>query len=103
MQKLQAWMEKHMLPTANKIAQQKYLKAIATGMVAMMPVSIIASVALILISPPMASATLKPGLLQTIMIGWEWIGVTFHFPLFTFIQSATHCRPLLPRWGSAGP
>ena len=48
MEKLQAWMEKHMLPVANKIAQQKYLKAISAGMICMMPTALVGSIALIL-------------------------------------------------------
>ena len=33
MEKLQSWMEEHLLPVANKIASNKYLKAISSGMI----------------------------------------------------------------------
>lgn len=82
MEKLQAWMEKHMLPVANKIAQQKYLKAISAGMICMMPTALVGSIALILMSPPIDPSTLDAGILCTIMSGWQAVSTALFNPLY---------------------
>lgn len=89
MEKLQNWMEAHMLPVANKIAQQKYLKAISAGMICMMPTALVGSVALILMSPPVDPATLSPGILYAIFSAWQAMSNALISPLFT-IYSVTN-------------
>ena len=75
-------MEEHMLPVANKIASNRYLKAISSGMISMMPCALAGSIALILISPPLASADCT-GFVAALMRGWEWIAGTFITPLLS--------------------
>lgn len=101
MEKMQAWMEKHMLPLANKIAHQKYLRSISAGMVAMMPVSIVSSLALILMSPPMASAEMDPGFLQSFMAGWESMASFLFFPLNAIYTAANTLSAIIATLGIA--
>ena len=101
MQKLQNFMEEKILPIANKIAQQKYLKAISAGMIAMMPAGVIGSIALLLISPPIASADLNPGILQTIMKGWEAIGGALLYPMVTIYDVCMTMGAILVSGGIA--
>lgn len=75
-------MEEKILPIANKIAQQKYLKAISAGMIAMMPAGVIGSIALLLISPPLSSAECT-GVVAAIMRGWEALGGALLYPMLT--------------------
>ena len=101
MQKLQNFMEEKILPIANKIAQQKYLKAISAGMIAMMPAGVIGSIALLLISPPIASADLNPGILQTIMKGWEALGGALLYPMVTIYDVCMTMGAILVSGGIA--
>ena len=87
MDKLQSWMEEHMLPIANKIASNKYLKAITSGMISMMPCALAGSIALILISPPLSSAD-TTGIVSTIMAGWEAVSNTLLSPMLSIYYIA---------------
>ena len=87
MEKLQSWMEEHLLPVANKIASNKYLKAISSGMISMMPCALAGSIALILISPPLSS-TETTGIVSTIMVGWEAIANALISPLLSIYYVA---------------
>ena len=46
------WVEKHILPLANKISKQRHLSSIQSAFLSAMPMMMIGSFALILSSPP---------------------------------------------------
>lgn len=84
MDKISNWMEEKVLPIANKISQQKFLKAISNGVLSVMPFMVVGCFAMILWCPPLKSANMDPGFWQSFMMGWEWIADTFNF-LWTVI------------------
>ncbi|GLO65150.1 PTS cellobiose transporter subunit IIC [Oceanobacillus kimchii] len=55
MTKFQTFMEKYFMPVAGKLAEQRHLKAIRDGIIAVMPLLIIGSIFLIISSPPIKS------------------------------------------------
>jgi PTS system cellobiose-specific IIC component len=65
-----SFMEQKLLPAANKLASNKYLKAISNSFMSMIAFMTIGSIALVLISPPMDYTTMDPGFLCSFMKGW---------------------------------
>jgi len=80
MDKLTAFMEEKLLPIANKISQQKYLKAISTGIITVMPFMIIGCFVMILWCPPLDPAEMNPGIWKSLMTGWTWLATVLDFP-----------------------
>ena len=70
MDKFIAFIEKHIAPRANKISNQKYVKAVVSSFLTLIPFFTIGSFALILGEPPVEPSVLEPGLLQSFFIGW---------------------------------
>ncbi|CDO03479.1 PTS system lichenan-specific EIIC component [Oceanobacillus picturae] len=52
MKGFQAFMERYFMPVAGKLAEQRHLKAVRDGIIAVMPLLIIGSIFLIISSPP---------------------------------------------------
>ncbi|QTN00708.1 PTS cellobiose transporter subunit IIC [Sediminibacillus dalangtanensis] len=55
MDRFNAFMERYFMPVAGKMAEQRHLKAIRDGIIAVMPLLIIGSIFLIISSPPIPS------------------------------------------------
>ncbi|MBR2684978.1 MAG: PTS sugar transporter subunit IIC [Erysipelotrichaceae bacterium] len=80
MEKLTEFLESKLLPIATKISSQKYLKAISTGILTVMPFMIIGCFAMIIWCPPLDPATMNPGFWQTIMQGWTNLATALDMP-----------------------
>ena len=70
-----------MLPLANKMSSQKYLKAISASFMTLIPFLTIGSIALVLICPPISSETMDPGILRSIIQGWESMAAALKVPM----------------------
>ena len=81
MNNLSSILEKKLLPLANKMSSQKYLKAVSSSFMTLIPFLTIGSIALVLISPPIASDTMDPGLLKNFIQGWEATASFLKIPL----------------------
>lgn len=81
MNNLSSFLEKKLLPLANKMSSQKYLKAVSSSFMTLIPFLTIGSIALVLISPPIASDTMDPGLLKSFIQGWEAMAAALKVPL----------------------
>ena len=81
MNNLSSILEKKLLPLANKMSSQKYLKAVSSSFMTLIPFLTIGSIALVLISPPIASDTMDPGLLKNFIQGWEAMASFLKIPL----------------------
>ncbi len=81
MEKFSAMLEKKLLPLANKISGQKYIKAISYAFMSIIPFLTIGSLALVLISPPMDYTTLQPGFVCSFMKGWADIAAAVRIPV----------------------
>jgi len=76
------WIEKHILPLANKIARNKYLKSIQSSFLSAMPLMMIGSFALIIAEPPMDYTTMEAGsLLYGFFKGWAGLAAAVGGPL----------------------
>lgn len=80
MDKLSKWLEEKMLPLANKVAKNKYLKSISTAFISIIPFMTIGSLALIIIEPPMDYTTMNPGFLCSLMKGWTDMAAVLRLP-----------------------
>lgn len=66
--------EKHVAPVANKIARQKYIQALQSTFLSLIPFMTIGSFALIIISPAADYTTMDAGLLRTFFkAGNRWL------------------------------
>lgn len=81
MNNLSSILEKKLLPLANKMSSQKYLKAVSSSFMTLIPFLTIGSIALVLISPPITSDTMDPGLLKNFIQGWEAMASFLKIPL----------------------
>lgn len=64
------WIEKHLLPIANKFARQRHLQAVQSAFLTALPFMMIGSFALILASPLMDYTTMEPGFLCSFFQAW---------------------------------
>ena len=71
MDKLNHLIERKVAPAANKLSRQKYLQVIQNVFLAMVPLFTIGSFSLVITSPPMDYTTMEPGILCSIMKGWQ--------------------------------
>lgn len=71
MNKMSQFIETKVAPVATKLSSQKYLKALQSTFLFLIPFFTIGSFALVLISPPVDYTTMEPGFLQSIMAGWQ--------------------------------
>ena len=62
---------------------QKYLKAVSSSFMTLIPFLTIGSLALVIISPPIASDTMDPGILKSFIQGWETVAAILKTPLGT--------------------
>ena len=76
-----SFIEKKVAPIANKIGRQKYIQAITSTFMTMIPLMTIGSFALIIISPSMDYTTLDPGIIRSFFQGWQALADFTHGPL----------------------
>lgn len=81
MNKFSEWLEKRLLPLANKFEKQKYLKAISNSFMSIIPFLTIGSLAQVLISPPMDYTTMEPGFLCNFMKAWADLAAAIGTPV----------------------
>ena len=81
MDKFSAMLEAKLLPMANKVSRQKYLKAISTAFMSIIPFLTIGSLALVIICPPMDYTTMEPGFLYSFMKGWAALAAAIGTPI----------------------
>lgn len=85
------WLETKMLPLANKIAKQKYLKAISNTFMSIIPFMTIGSIALVLVSPVANSADLEPGLFKSFIEAWEMVADMIALPVGSIYTICMEC------------
>ena len=71
MEKFSNAIEKHVAPMANKIARQKYIQALQSTFLSLIPFMTIGSFALIVISPAADYTTMDEGILRTFFQAWQ--------------------------------
>ena len=99
MKKFSDWLEKHLLPIANKVSKQKYLKAVSNTFMTIIPFLTIGSLALVLITPPVDYTTLDPGLLYSFMKGWAALAAVIAVPVGAIYTS---CMEFMALFVAAG-
>lgn len=75
--------EKKLAPLAQKISKNPRIKAIQNAFFASIPLTLIGSICLLLSTPVADSSAMNPGILKSIIAGWETIANTFYAPLET--------------------
>ncbi len=88
MEKFTAFIEKKIAPVANTLARQKYLAALQSTFLALIPFMTIGSFALIIISPPMDYTTMDAGVLRAFMYGWSVVA-NATLPVLLYIYNVT--------------
>lgn len=93
--KFQAWIEKHILPIANKIANQRHLRAIQSSFMSAMPFMMIGSFALILAEPPVDYTTLATSnIFYGFLKGWASFASVAADPLYLLYGCTLGCLSL---------
>lgn len=88
MDKLNHLIERKVAPAANKLSRQKYLQVIQNVFLAMVPLFTIGSFSLVITSPPMDYTTMEPGILCSIMKGWQALA-DFTGPVLNLLFAVT--------------
>lgn len=91
MEKFSNWLEEKLLPLANKIAKQRYLKAISNTFMTIIPFLTIGSIALVLVSPVASSADLEPGLFKNFIVAWEGLADVIALPVGSIYTICMEC------------
>lgn len=91
MNKFSAFIEKHIAPLANKLARQKYVQAIQSTFLTMIPFMTIGSFALILISPAMDYKTMDPGFMRSFFECWQGFADFANGPLNAIFTASMGC------------
>ncbi|WP_245553766.1 PTS sugar transporter subunit IIC [Allobaculum stercoricanis] len=93
------FIETKVAPVATKLSSQKYLKALQSTFLFLIPFFTIGSFALVLISPPVDYTTMEPGFLQSIMAGWQSFA-DFTSPVLDYVFNVT--MPLMSLYVALG-
>lgn len=99
MNKMSQFIETKVAPVATKLSSQKYLKALQSTFLFLIPFFTIGSFALVLISPPLDYTTMEPGFLQSIMAGWQSFA-DFTSPVLDYVFNVT--MPLMSLYVAVG-
>ena len=99
MDKITAFIEEKVAPVANRLSSQKYLKALQSTFLFLIPFFTIGSFALVLISPPMDYTTMDPGFLCSFMQGWQAFA-DFTGPVLEYVYNVT--MPLMSLYVAMG-
>ena len=99
MEKFTSWVEKSIAPVAGRLGANRYIQAIQSTFLTLIPFMTIGSMVLVIISPPMDYTTMEPGFAQSFMQGWAAVADFLYLP-FTIINMVT--TGCLAIWVSAG-
>lgn len=99
MDKITAFIEEKVAPVANRLSSQKYLKALQSTFLFLIPFFTIGSFALVLISPPMDYTTMDPGFLCSFMQGGQAFA-DFTGPVLEYVYNVT--MPLMSLYVAMG-
>ncbi|MGL9730775.1 PTS sugar transporter subunit IIC [Enterococcus sp. DIV0756] len=94
MEKFSNAIEKHVAPMANKIARQKYIQALQSTFLSLIPFMTIGSFALIIISPAADYTTMDVGFLRTFFQGWQSLADFTTVPLGLIYNISMGCMSL---------
>ena len=99
MEKIAAFIEKHIAPIANALGMNRYVVAIQNAFLTLVPFMTIGSFALIITSPPVDYTTMEPGFGQAFFQGWQALADATMLPL-TIVNNAT--MGVLSIWAAIG-
>ena len=99
MEKIAAFIEKHIAPIANALGMNRYVVAIQNAFLTLVPFMTIGSFALIITSPPVDYTTMEPGFGQAFFQGWQALADATMLPL-TIVNNAT--MGVLSVWAAIG-
>ena len=99
MEKIAAFIEKHIAPIANALGMNRYVVAIQNAFLTLVPFMTIGSFALIITSPPVDYTTMEPGFGQAFFQGWQALADVTMLPL-TIVNNAT--MGVLSIWAAIG-
>lgn len=99
MEKIAAFIEKHIAPIANALGMNRYVVAIQNAFLTLVPFMTIGSFALIITSPPVDYTTMEPGFGQAFFQGWAALADATMLPL-TIVNVAT--MGVLSLWATIG-
>lgn len=83
MEKIINMIEKYLAPAAQKLSKNPCVKAMQNAFFATIPLTLAGSICLLLGTPIIDSSTLDPGILKSIMEGWEAVATALYIPLST--------------------
>lgn len=96
------WIEKHILPIANKISRQKHLSSIQSAFLSAMPMMMIGSFALILAEPPVNYETLaESNLFYSFFKAWASFAGVASTPLYFLFNVTLGCLSIFVAVGIA--
>lgn len=96
------WVEKHILPLANKISKQRHLSSIQSAFLSAMPMMMIGSFALILAEPPVNYETLaKSNLFYSFFKAWASFAGVASTPLYFLFNVTLGCLSIYVALGIA--
>lgn len=99
MEKIAAFIEKHIAPIANALGMNRYVVAIQNAFLTLVPFMTIGSFALIITSPPVDYTTMESGFGQAFFQGWQALADATMLPL-TIVNNAT--MGVLSIWAAIG-
>lgn len=99
MHKISQFIEEKVAPVATRLSSQKYLKALQSTFLFLIPFFTIGSFALVLISPPMDYTTMDPGFLCSFMRGWQAFA-DYTGPVLEYVFNVT--MPLMSLYVAVG-
>ena len=99
MHKISQFIEEKVAPVATRLSSQKYLKALQSTFLFLIPCFTIGSLALVLISPPMDYTTMDPGFLCSFMRGWQAFA-DYTGPVLEYVFNVT--MPLMSLYVAVG-
>lgn len=99
MHKISQFIEEKVAPVATRLSSQKYLKALQSTFLFLIPFFTIGSFALVLISPPMDYTTMDSGFLCSFMRGWQAFA-DYTGPVLEYVFNVT--MPLMSLYVAVG-
>lgn len=99
MHKISQFIEEKVAPVATRLSSQKYLKALQSTFLFLIPFFTIGSFALVLISPPMDYTTMDPDFLCSFMRGWQAFA-DYTGPVLEYVFNVT--MPLMSLYVAVG-
>lgn len=94
MDKFSSIIEKHVAPVANKVARQRYIQALQSTFLSLIPFMTIGSFALIIISPAADYKAMDAGMLRTFFQGWQSLADFTTVPLGLIYNISMGCMSL---------